>query len=60
MTAEGWLVALDRERPTDEDWRNPEYVRLISWTLIMFLPRRCGQMLIDAGYAEDARGTSKS
>ena len=54
-SVEGWLVWLSQQRPTQADWDNPEYLHLISWAMVMFLPRRCNQLLIDAGAAVEAR-----
>ena len=54
-TCEGWLIWLDQQRPTDEDWQDAEYVQHISWVMLITVMRRCGQMLIDAGEAQDAR-----
>lgn len=54
-TCEGWLIWLDQQRPTEQQWRDPDYVYLISQVMIYFLPRRLGQMLIDAGEVQDAR-----
>jgi len=54
-TCEGWLIWLDQQSPTEEDWKNPEYVHLISEIMMWLIPRRLGQILIDAGEAVDAR-----
>ena len=54
-SCEGWLVWLDQQRPTDSQWSDPEYVQLLSWVMLMFTLRRCGQMLIDADEAQELR-----
>ena len=54
-TIEGWLVWLDQQRPTEQQWRDPDYVYLLCQVMISCIPRRCGQMLIDAGEAHEAR-----
>ena len=54
-TCEGWLIWLDQQRPTDEHWQDAGYVQHISWVMLMTVMRRCAQMLIDAGEAQDSR-----
>ncbi len=56
MTCKQYLRQLDEMVPSDEDWNDPEFVYLASWMMLMFLPRRLNQKLIDAGYAQDKRG----
>ena len=41
---------LDGLTPTDEDWRDPDFVLVVSSIMLQGIPRRCGQMLIDAGF----------
>ena len=55
MTCQQYLHQLDELLPTDEDWKDPEMCGYISWMMIMFLPRRMNQKLIDAGFAVDLR-----
>lgn len=54
-TCEGWLIWLDQQRPTTEQWNDPDYLLRLSQVMLWFIPRRCGQMLIDAGEAHDVR-----
>ena len=54
-TCQGWLIWLDQQRPTEEHWKNPEYLLHISQVMLWFIPRRLGQILIDADEAVDAR-----
>lgn len=54
-TAEAWLDWLAVQHPTDADWRDPEFVQLVSWALLLFTWRRMNQRLIDAGVAVEAR-----
>ena len=35
-TAEAWLDWLAVQHPTDADWRDPEFVQLVSWALLLF------------------------
>ena len=53
MNAKKVLHYLDNLRPTDADWRNPDFVCLVSCLMLQAIPRRCGQRLIDAGFAEE-------
>lgn len=54
-TCGAWLDWLAVQQPSEEDWRNPEYVQTVSWVLLMFSWRRVNQRLIDAGAAVEAR-----
>ena len=54
-TCQGWLIWLDQQRPTDEQWADPEYVYRICQIMVLFMPRRLGQILIDADEAVDVR-----
>ncbi|QNJ03717.1 hypothetical protein SynPROSU1_02121 [Synechococcus sp. PROS-U-1] len=54
-TVEGWLIWLDQQRPSQEMWDDSQYLHLISEIMIWCIPRRCSQMLIDAGAALDVR-----
>ena len=54
-TCEGWLIWLDQQRPTQEHWADSQYVELISQIMLWCIPRRLGQILIDADEAIDAR-----
>jgi len=47
-TCAEWLAYLDALDPADEAWRDPEFTSAISWVMLMFIPRRLGQRLIDA------------
>ena len=47
-TCSEWLAFLDEMNPVDDAWRDPAFVQGVSWLLIMFLPRRLSQQLIDA------------
>jgi len=47
-TCSEWLAFLDELNPVDEAWRDPAFVSTISWIMLMFIPRRLGQRLIDA------------
>ena len=46
------LDYLDQLRPTDRDWRDPDFVCLVSCLMLQAIPRRLGQRLIDAGFAQ--------
>ena len=59
-TIEGWLIWLDQQRPTDDQWSDPAYLYLLCQVMISCIPRRCGQMLIDAGEAVDVRPDYRS
>ena len=59
-SCEGWLVWLSQQRPSEADWDDPEYLHLLSWAMLMFIPRRLGQLLIDAGEAVDVRPEYRS
>lgn len=52
LTVQGWLKLLDNCKPPDEAWRDPDFVQMISWAMVMFIPRRLGQRLIDTGMCE--------
>ena len=54
-TCQGWLIWLDQQNPTEEHWSDPNYLYLISQIMLLFIPRRMGQMLIDAGEVQDIR-----
>ena len=54
-SCEGWLVWLDQQQPSEEQWSDPGYVQHLSWVMLMFILRRCGQMLIDADEAIEKR-----
>ena len=54
-TATEWLFYLDNLKPDDSLWRDTEFVWLTSWVMLMFIPRRLGEILIINGFAEDAR-----
>ena len=56
MTCQQYLHQLDEMLPSDEDWNDPEFVYKTSWMMLMFLPRRLNQRLIDSGYAREKRG----
>lgn len=58
-TAHEWLQQLDALNPVDEAWRDPEFCASVSWLMICFIPRRMGQLLINAG-AEAVTGTDYS
>ena len=57
-TAADWLHQLDTMNVTDEAWSDPEFVDVVSWVMLMFIPRRLNQRLIDAGFAEAIPGTN--
>ena len=54
-TCEGWLIWLDQQRPTEDNWNDPQYLELLSWAMLMFMWRRMNQRQIDAGFAKEAR-----
>ena len=56
-TCHQWLQQLDDLDPPDEAWRDPDFCAEVSWVMLMFLPRRLGQLLIDAGAAPAVPGT---
>lgn len=51
-TVQEWLALLDSINPTEDAWRDPGFVQMISWVMIQFLPRRLCQRLIDTGMCE--------
>ena len=53
-TPKQWLSLLDTMNVVDEAWQDPHFVDEISWVMLMFIPRRLCQRLIDAGFADDA------
>ena len=52
VTVQDWLKLLDSLNPTEDAWRDPEFVQMISWVMLMFMPRRLSQRLIDTGMCE--------
>ena len=53
MNAKEVLNYLDNLHPTDRDWRDPDFVCLVSCLMIQAIPRRLGQRLIDAGFGQE-------
>jgi hypothetical protein len=53
MTIKEALHFLDTCSPSEADWRDPEWVEFISFVMLMTIHCRCGQMLINAGYAHE-------
>jgi len=47
------LQWLDDLRPSEEQWRDPDFVLVVSSVMVQGIPRRCGQLLIDAGFGEE-------
>ena len=56
-TCTQWLHYLDELNPDPDGWRDPEFVKAISWTMLMFLPRRMSQMLAEAADVPLISGT---
>ena len=54
-TCKEWLELLDACSPADQAWRDPGFVQMISWVMILFMWRRMNQRLIDAGAAHELR-----
>jgi hypothetical protein len=57
QTCHQWLQQLDELDPVDDAWRDPAFIQGVSWVMLMFLWRRMGQLLINAGAATAAPGT---
>jgi hypothetical protein len=49
QTCHQWLQQLDELDPPPEAWRDPDFCAATSWVMLLFLPRRMGQLLINAG-----------
>ena len=47
-SCEGWLIWIDQQRPDAAYWADPEKLYLLSWAMLMFLPRRMGTLLAGA------------
>ena len=46
------LQWLDDLSPSAEQWRDPDFVLVVSSVMLQGIPRRCGQLLIDAGFGQ--------
>ena len=46
------LKWLDELRPPEHAWRDPDFVLVVSAIMLQGIPRRCGQLLIDAGFGQ--------
>ena len=59
MNAKDALNYLDNLQPTDRDWRDPDFVLVTSALMLQAIPRRLGQRLIDAGFAQEYPGATQ-